>query len=42
MPAAAATGILLVFAVLAGFSIGAGYVPAVGALTWAIVALVDR
>jgi hypothetical protein len=41
LPAAIATGILLVFTVLAGFSIGAGYVPAVAGLVWALVALAD-
>ena len=41
LPAAVATGILLVFTVLAGFSIGAGYVPAAGALVWAIIARAD-
>ena len=36
-----ATGILLVFTILGGFSIGAGYVPAVAALIWALIALSD-
>ena len=40
--AAIATVLLLVFTVLAGFSIGAGYVPAVGALAWALIALADE
>jgi hypothetical protein len=42
LPAAVATGVLLLFTVLAGFSIGAAYTPAVGALAWALVALADR
>ena len=41
LPAALAAGVLLVFTVLAGFSIGAGYVPAAGALVWAIIARAD-
>jgi hypothetical protein len=41
IPAAIATGILLLFAILGGFSIGAGYVPAVAGLAWAVVALAD-
>jgi hypothetical protein len=41
LPAAIATGVLLVFTVLAGFSIGAGYLPAVAALIWALIALLD-
>jgi hypothetical protein len=39
LPAVIATGVLLFFTALAGFSIGAGYVPAAAALAWAIVAL---
>ncbi len=39
--AAIATGILLVFTILGGFSIGASYVPAVAALIWALIALSD-
>ena len=41
LPAALAAGTLLVFTVLAGFSIGAGYVPATAALVWAFIACVD-
>ncbi len=41
LPAAIATGFLLMFIVLAGFSIGAGYVPAAAAMVWAIVARAD-
>ena len=35
-------GILLVFVVLAGFSIGPAYVPAAAALIWATIALADK
>jgi len=41
LPAALAAGLLLVFVILAGFSIGAGYVPAVAGLIWAFVALAE-
>jgi len=41
VPAAIVTGILLMFAILGGFSIGAGYIPAVAGLVWAVVALAD-
>jgi hypothetical protein len=40
-PAVIATVVLLAFVVLGGFSIGPGYLPAVGALIWAVVALSD-
>jgi hypothetical protein len=33
--------LMLIFALLAGFSIGAGYLPAAGALGWALVAQMD-
>ena len=42
LPAAVATGALLVFTVLAGFSIGAAYVPPAAALVFAIIALAER
>src|SRR5262245_30553571 len=41
LPATIAAALLVVFVFLAGFSIGAGYVPAAGALVWAIVARAD-
>lgn len=41
LPATIAAGFLVVFVFLAGFSIGTGYVPAAGALIWAIVAWAD-
>ena len=41
LPAATATGALLAFTLLAGFSIGAWYIPAAGALVWAIIAQAD-
>jgi hypothetical protein len=41
IPAAIATAVLLVFTNLGGLSIGAGYVPAVAGLVWALVALAD-
>ena len=41
LPLAIATAIMLVFVVLTGFSIGSGYVPAVAALTWALIAQLD-
>ena len=41
MPAAIATGILLVFTILGGFSIGFAYIPAVAALGWGVVAGLD-
>jgi hypothetical protein len=41
LPAALAVGSLVVFTVLAGFSIGTGYLPAAAALVWAFVARVD-
>ena len=42
LAAAIAAGILLVFVILASFSIGAGYAPAAAGLIWAAVALSDR
>ena len=38
IPAAIATGILLLFTILGGFSIGFAYIPAVAALGWGLVA----
>lgn len=38
VPAAIATGILLLFTILGGFSIGFAYIPAVAALGWGLVA----
>ena len=41
LPLAIATAIMLVFVFLTGFSIGSGYVPAVAALMWALIAQLD-
>jgi hypothetical protein len=41
LPLGIATALMLFFVVLTGFSVGSAYLPAVGALGWALVAELD-